>query len=415
MTNDLFSKIDSCRVCKNQSLITVFDLGDQCLSGIFPKIIDPNMHKGPLKLVKCDETTGGCGHVQLEHTFDLSIMYGDNYGYRSGLNQSMVKHLQLKSQKISEFISLEKGDLVIDIAGNDGTFLGFFPVGLNLVSIDPTSKKFSKYYKPHVSYIADFFSETIFKENFQDQKARLITSFSMFYDLEDPCGFARDINSVLDPIEGIWVLEQSYMPEMLKMNSFDTVCHEHLSYYGMRQIKHIMDQSGFKIIDFDFNDVNGGSISVTVANKDSIYDECSEKLSLLIQEEIDLGLSTITPWEEFQNRTDNCENELLEILKGLRSNGLRIAALGASTKGNVILQTWNISDYIEVVGDVNPDKDGSFTPGTWIPIKDEDSVLSEYDIFIILPWHFKKFFMSNPKFKGKRLLFPLPSPQLFQL
>ena len=410
-----FRKIEECRVCKNDSLIEAFDLGDQYLSGLFPKTIDHNMYRGPLKLVKCDEATGGCGHIQLEHTFDLSIMYGDNYGYRSGLNQSMVKHLQLKCQKISQFINLEKDDLVIDIAGNDGTFLGFFPVGLRLVSIDPTSKKFSKHYKPHVSHIADFFSEAIFRQNFQDQKARLVTSFSMFYDLEDPCGFARDVNSVLEPTEGIWVLEQSYMPEMLKMNSFDTVCHEHLSYYGMRQIKYIMDQSGFKIVDFDFNDVNGGSVSVTVANKDSRYDECSEKLSLLIQEEIDLGLDTITPWVAFQDRIDSCENELLEILRRLRSEGLRIAALGASTKGNVTLQTWKISDYIEAVGDVNPDKDGSFTPGTWIPIKDEDSVLSEYDVFVVLPWHFKEFFMNNPKFKGKKLLFPLPSPKLFQL
>lgn len=414
MNNNLFNKIEQCRICKNNDLVTVLDLGDQCLSGLFPKTIDHNMHRGPLKLVKCDEATGGCGHIQLEHTFDLSIMYGDSYGYRSGLNQSMVKHLQLKYQKISEFINLEKDDLVIDIAGNDGTFLGFFPVGLNLVSIDPTSKKFSKYYKPHVSHIADFFSEAIFRQNFQDQKARLITSFSMFYDLEDPCGFARDVNSVLDPTEGVWVLEQSYMPEMLKMNSFDTVCHEHLSYYGMRQIKYIMDQSGFKIVDFDFNDVNGGSISVTVANKDSRYNECSEKLSLLIQEEIDLGLSTAAPWVAFQDRIDSCENDLLDILKKLRSDGLRIAALGASTKGNVILQTWKISDYIEAVGDVNPDKDGSFTPGTWIPIKDEDSVLSEYDVFIVLPWHFKEFFMSNPKFTDKILLFPLPIPVIAQ-
>ena len=415
MKNNLFNKIEQCRICKNNDLVTVFDLGDQYLSGIFPKVIDLDMCRGPLKLVKCNEATNGCGHVQLEHTFSLPIMYGDDYGYRSGLNRSMVEHLESKYKKIFGFLNLAKDDLVIDIAGNDGTFLGFFPVGLKLVSIDPTSKKFSKHYKPHVSYIADFFSEAVFRQNLQDQKARLITSFSMFYDLDDPCEFARDINSVLDPIEGIWVLEQSYMPEMLKMNSFDTVCHEHLSYYGMRQIKYIMDQSGFKIVDFDFNDVNGGSISITVANKDSIYDACSEKLSLLIQEEIDLGLSTTTPWDGFQNRIDRCKHEFVKILEEMRSDGLRIAALGASTKGNVILQTWNISDYIEAVGDVNPDKDGSFTPGTWIPIKDEDSVLSEYDVFIVLPWHFKEFFMKNPKFKGKKLLFPLPTPRVFQL
>ena len=412
MKNKMFHKIKKCRICKNEHLTTVLDLGDQYLSGFFPKKIDPDMYKGPLKLVKCDETTGGCGHVQLKHTFDLPTMYGDDYGYRSGLNNSMIMHLQSKYERIVKFLKLKDNDLVIDIAGNDGTFLGFFPSNLKLVSIDPTSKKFSKYFKSHVDYIADFFTENIVKSYFQDQKAKLITSFSMFYDLEDPCQFAREVNNVLDPVEGLWVLEQSYMPEMLKVNSFDTVCHEHLSYYGMRQLKYIMDNSEFKIIDFDFNDVNGGSISVVVANKNSDYNECTDKLTALLQEELDLGLDTTIPWKDFQVRIDDCKNKFLNILKELKKNGLKIAALGASTKGNVTLQTWGISDYIDVVGDVNPDKNGSYTPGTWIPIKDEDSVLSECDVFIILPWHFKKFFVNNLKFKGKQLLFPLPTPEL---
>ena len=408
----MFRKIEKCRVCGNEHYYTVLDLGNQYLSGIFPKFVDLDMYRGPLKLVKCDESTGGCGHVQLEHTFDLPTMYGEEYGYRSGLNGSMVKHLKGKHEKISNFVDLKENDIVIDIAGNDGTFLGFFSPELKLVSIDPTSKKFSKYFKEHVDYIADFFTEKTFRQFFGDSNAKLVTSFSMFYDLEDPCQFAKEVNSILNPEEGIWVLEQSYMPEMLRANSFDTVCHEHLSYYGMRQLKYIMDQAGLKIIDFEFNDVNGGSISVVVANKNSDYNECTDKLTALLQEELDFGLDTTIPWEDFQVRIDDCKNKFLDILKELKKNGLKIAALGASTKGNVTLQTWGISDYIDVVGDVNPDKNGSYTPGTWIPIKDEDSVLSECDVFIILPWHFKKFFVNNLKFKGKQLLFPLPTPEL---
>ena len=199
---------------------------------------------------------------------------------------------------------------------------------------------------------------------------------------------------------------------MLKTNSFDTVCHEHLSYYGMRQLKYIMDQSEFKIVDFEFNDVNGGSVSLIVANKNSKYHECTERLNKLLQEELDLGLHTVIPWEDFQVRINDCKNKFIDILKKLKKDGLKIAALGASTKGNVTLQTWCISDYIDVVGDVNPDKHGSYTPGTWIPIRDEDSVLSEYDVFIILPWHFKNFFINNSKFKGKKLLFPLPNAEI---
>lgn len=411
MDNKMFHKIKKCRVCGNENLVTVLDLGEQYLSGIFPKQIDLDMYKGPLKLVKCDETTGGCGHVQLEHTFDLPTMYGDEYGYRSGLNASMVRHLKGKYEKISEFINFEDNDVVIDIAGNDGTFLGFFPTNLKLLSIDPTSSKFSKYYQEHVDYAADFFSEELYRKYFDSQKAKLVTSFSMFYDLEDPCDFARQVNSILDPEKGIWVLEQSYMPEMLRVNSFDTVCHEHLSYYGMRQLKYIMDHSNFKIIDFEFNDVNGGSISVVVANKTSKYDECTQRLSSLIQQELDLQLDTVKPWEDFEKRIDDCKEQFWQIIKDVEDLGLKVAALGASTKGNVTLQTWKL-DCIEVVGDVNPDKHGSFTPGTWIPIKDEDIVLSEYDVFVILPWHFRNFFVNNDKFKGKKLLFPLPNPEL---
>ena len=159
-----FHEIKKCRVCGNEHLDVVLDLGDQYLSGIFPKEIDKDMYKGPLTLVKCNEKKGGCGHVQLEHTYDLPTMYGDNYGYRSGLNSSMVQHLKKKAEKIQKDVDLESGDIVIDIAGNDGTFLGFFPEDCQLLSIDPTSKKFSKYFKSNVNYIPEFFSSDLFKK-----------------------------------------------------------------------------------------------------------------------------------------------------------------------------------------------------------------------------------------------------------
>lgn len=410
---NMFHKIEKCRVCGNKNFFTLLDLGNQYLSGIFPKMIDLDMYRGPLKLVKCDETTGGCGHVQLEHTFDLPTMYGQEYGYRSGLNSSMVNHLYQKYKNITKFIDLKNEDVVVDIAGNDGTFLGFFPNNLRLVSIDPTSSKFKKYFAKHVNYIADFFTEKTFRDFFGTSNAKLVTSFSMFYDLEDPCDFARQVNSILDQKEGIWVLEQSYMPEMLKVNSFDTICHEHLSYYSMRQLKYIMDNAGLKIIQFEFNDANGGSVSLTVANKDSKYEECSEMLNEILHKELDLGLDTIKPWQEFSFRINECKTKFWKLIDECKKNGLRIAALGASTKGNVTLQTWEItSQDILAIGDVNPDKEGSFTPGTWIPIKSEDFVINEYDVFVVLPWHFKNFFINNQKFKGKKLLFPLPNPEI---
>jgi hypothetical protein len=204
------------------------------------------------------------------------------------------------------------------------------------------------------------------------------------------------------------------MPEMVKMNSFDTICHEHLSYYGMRQIKFIMDSVGLKIIDFEFNSVNGGSISISVAHSDSRYKECTDKLDALLQEEMDLGFDGLTPWHNFTANIDRCKKDLWSIIEKYTKDGLSICALGASTKGNVTLQTWKIGpEVIKVVADVNPEKDGHFTPGTWIPIENEETVLKAgHDLYLVLPWHFREFFINNSKFKGKKLLFPLPKAEI---
>ena len=410
-----YQRIDACRACKNEKLICLLDLGEQCLSGIFPARPDVDVPKVPLRLVKCDETVGdACGLVQLEHTFDLETMYGGEYGYRSGLNSSMVRHLKEKAEKIMESIDLKDGDLVIDIAGNDGTFLGFFPSTLKLVSVNPTSTKFQEHIPPAVHAIAGFFSSDIVQKHVVESKASVVTSFSMFYDLEDPCDFAQEVRKVLKT-DGIWVLEQSYMPTMMKTNSFDTICHEHLSYYGMKQLRYIMDRTGFKILDYQFNGVNGGSISLTVTPKENTcVEDCSSRIDDLIDVELAMGLSTAVPWKAFAERMISNGEQFRSILNYYKSKGYRVAALGASTKGNVTLQSWGIGPKdIQVVADVHHTKFGCFTPGTLIPIEDEDKVLlEEYDLYVVLPWHFRDFFMACEKFKGRKLLFPLPQPEV---
>ena len=178
-----------------------------------------------------------------------------------------------------------------------------------------------------------------------------------------------------------------------------------------------MDKAGFTIGDYEFNDINGGSISVAVVPKGSpIADECTVKLTALLGLEIEEGLDTCEPWEQFEIRMKENGEKFRAILKEFKANDLKVAGLGASTKGNVTLQTWGITpNDILALGDVNPDKDGSFAPGTWIPIRDEETTLAYYDAFVILPWHFKKFFVNNPKFKGKKLIFPLPTPEVVEL
>lgn len=410
-------RITKCRICGNEKLSVILDLGEQTLSGIFPD--KPELeHKSPLRLVKCDEKHSDgvqfpCGHVQMEYTFTPEIMYGEDYGYRSGLNNSMVKHLKGRVDEIiSRFdsnnrVSLQDGDIVLDIAGNDGTTLGFYPQTLRKINIDPTSEKFKKYQPEGVEIVPKFFDGFAYAsavgENYKP--AKVITAFSMFYDIEDPREFLRDVKSTLDP-NGLVVFEQSYLPLMFKRLAYDTVCHEHLSYFSLRQFQYLFKDVGLKIVDISFNDCNGGSFVITGANSESlVWEECSDLIRKVQDEEFLGQYHTLPVWEKWSEMIEQSRDQLKEIIAGKK-----VAALGASTKGNVVLQYCGLGpDDVEVVGDVNPDKNGCYTPGTWIPITDEETVLAgDYDYYLVLPWHFKEFFVNNPKFKGKTLLFPLP-------
>jgi hypothetical protein len=405
----MYKKVEKCRICGNTHLECVLDLGEQMLTGIFPQSKEAQVTAGPLRLVKCIGGNEVCGLLQLEHSYDLGEMYGDNYGYRSGLNASMVAHLNDKVKRITDRVSLQQGDLVIDIGSNDSTTLQAYPSsGLILVGIDPTGIKFHDYYPAHIQLIPDFFSSALVKERFAEQKAKVVTSFSMFYDLEDPIDFMRQVYDVLTD-DGIWVFEQSYMPTMLTTNSYDTVCHEHLEFYALRQIKWMTDRVGFKILDVEFNDVNGGSFSITVAKSLGNSTVSPEVQYILDQEQRD-GLDTLAPYQAFAARASDSKHALLNFINEARAAGKTVAALGASTKGNVLLQYCGITEnQVAYVGEVNTEKYGCFTPGTWLPIVPESSVAqNEPDYLIVLPWHFKKFFIAKSKWKHAKLVFPLP-------
>lgn len=406
----MIKEIKSCRICGNSHLTPVLDLGVQALTGVFPRSPNEPVTKGPLELVKCSEDkNNGCGLLQLRHSYEANEMYGENYGYRSGLNRSMVEHLGARVKKILEHVQLKADDLIIDIGSNDSTLLQAYPDSrLRLVGIDPTGVKFKKYYPKHIELIPDFFSAAVVRKHLGHTKAKVISSIAMFYDLESPTDFMRGIIEALDD-EGIWVFEQSYMPTMIKTNSFDTICHEHLEYYALKQIKWMVDKVGLKIIDVEFNDINGGSFAVTVAKRGSRYREAAD-LGEVLARERSAGFDDLQPYVEFSKNIDRTKKELLSFIHKVRSEGKKIYGLGASTKGNVILQYCGITEKdIPFVGEVNAEKFGAYTPGTLIPIISEADLLAKGpDYLLVLPWHFKDFFLKTPKFKNVKLVFPLP-------
>lgn len=396
----------------------MLDLGVQALTGVFPRNREQPVGRGPLELVKCDgATTASCGLIQLRHAYSSSDLYGDNYGYRSSLNPAMVAHLGQTAAKLLESVTLGKDDLIVDIGSNDGTLLSRYqPAGATLVGIDPTAKKFRSFYRPDIEVIEDLYSADAIIDSFPGKRARIVTSIAMFYDLRDPMAFMSEVNRILDD-EGLWYFEQSYLPLMLAANAYDTVCHEHLQYYALRQIKWMTDRSGFKIVDLATNAVNGGSFAVTVARQESKRVEATESIDRMLEDEDRAGTDRLDTYTRFRKQVEEHRTSLRALFDDWATTGKRAVGYGASTKGNVILQYCGLTpDQLPVIGDVNPDKFGSFTPGTLIPIVSEsDAMRLQPDVLVVFPWHFREFIVRKEASfirAGGSLLFPLPSIQL---
>ena len=404
----MYHAINSCRICEARELDSVLHLGDQCFTGIFPKSPNEPLASTPVEIVKCAR----CGLVQLHHSFDPQMLYGPTYGYRSGLNKSMVEHLRAKAAHLQKLCPLKPGDTVLDIGSNDGTSLGFYPAETTRIGIDPSAEKFRHYYQPGIQLVVDFFSAKVFQKKLGARKAKIVSSIAMFYDLESPLAFVEQIREVLAP-DGVWHLEQSYLPLMIKANAYDTICHEHLEYYALKQIKWLTDKSGLKIIDVQTNDTNGGSFAVTVAHRDSAFAEATAAIGQFLREEKELGLDSGVIFEQFKQRVMRHREELPAMLREIKRSGKLVLGYGASTKGNVMLQFCNITpELLPAILEVNPDKFGCCTPGTKIPIISEvEGHARKPDYLMVLPWHFKANIMKREADylkRGGKLLFPLP-------
>ncbi|UQU67666.1 class I SAM-dependent methyltransferase [Couchioplanes caeruleus] len=403
--------IDECRICGNRNLLPVLDLGPQALTGLFPRSADDDVPMIPLELLKCGPD--GCGLVQLRHTADSELMYTDDYGYRSGIRPFMVNHLHGKVAAIRQLVEPGPGDLVLDIGSNDSTLLRGYPAGgATLVGIDPCGEKFRPYYPGHVELITDFFSKKVFTERFGARKAKAVTSIAMFYDLPRPLEFMQEVADVLDD-EGVWLLEQSYLPAMLDVTAYDVVCHEHLDYYALAQIEWMAQRTGLRVIRAELNDVYGGSLCLTLAKQGSRHVADEAAIARIRAGERDMALETMAPFEAFAARVEQRRDELRTFLDDSRARGLLTIGYGASTKGNVILQYCGISSAdLPCIGEPNKDKSGRVTPGTGIPIVSEEEAKAQRpDQLLVLPWIYRDGFVEREQeylAGGGKLVFPLP-------
>jgi len=408
--------ISRCRVCGNIALIPILDLGTHCQAGRFPAAHEANPSAGPLTLVLCDSRNGACGTLQLGHDYNQADMFGDRYGYRSSVTETMQRHLQGKVAALLKRAAPKPGDIVLDIGCNDGTLLRSYDgLGLRRIGIDPSSGPFSGQLPADIELVVDFFSAGRVRPLLGEQKLKIVTSIAMFYDLPDPVGFMREVRALLAD-DGIWEMEQSYMPLMLSELTYDTVCHEHLTYYGLGQIAWMAARAGLRLLDASTNDINGGSFRVQLTPESGPRRpdiEAERAIAAFLAAEQAAGLDRPEPYLAFARRIGHHRAVIRAFFAEAGAAGKLVLGYGASTKGNVVIQSCDITPAeMPAILERFPPKFGLVTPGSRIPIiSEEEGRARRPDYLFVFPWHFRaEIIRREAAFleAGGHLVFPLP-------
>jgi len=392
-------------------MVDLFNLGKIRFTGKFPKYKEKIPH-GELNLVMCRS----CKLVQLKHIFNMSYLYNKDYGYRTGINSTMSNHVKSVVKKISKLAKLKEGDNVLDIASNDGTLLKNYDRGIKTWGIDPILSKFKKEYKKINYKISNFFNYKIILKKKNNVSFKIISALSVFYDLENPNIFLNGIKKLLHK-DGLFYLEFQDLMKIIKHNMFDTICHEHLEYYSVTFINKLLKKHKLRIFDHSYNDINGGSSAYLICHMNSKYKTKKNRINKILLNEKNFGIEKVSTYKNFKKRIDLLRKKLNSNIQKIVDNKKIIHGYAASTKGNVLLQYYNLdNNKIKFISDRNPNKRNLYTPGSNIRIISEaESRNLKPDFYLVLAWHFKKEILLREKKirnKGTKFIFPLPNIQI---
>lgn len=389
----------TCRVCESPDLHEVFSLGEQYINDFVPPEKVGEGLKAPLDLVMC----GNCTLLQLRHTAPQELLYSRHYWYRSGVTDTMRRALRDITRGIEELVPLKAGDVVLDIGANDGTMLGTYSVeGLRRVGCEPADNLVDALRETTPYVMHDFWGYERYMElaaSWGFGKAKVITAIGMFYDLENPNKFIRDIQRALAD-DGVFVAQLMCLGPMIEKNDLGNICHEHLEYYSLDSLRYLFETNGLEIFRIEENDVNGGSYR--------IFARQFHGTGMPLEDDYDR--SDIL---EFAARLRENRDKCVAFIKEEVAQGKTVYVYGASTKGNVILQYYGLdSSLITAAAERSPEKWGKFTIGSWIPIvSEEEARKAQPDYFLVLPWAFFKEFYEREKewrARGGKFIVPLP-------
>jgi len=405
----LYTTRETCRLC-NGYFKDVISLGDIHLS-TFLDTNDNPPPKIPLDLVECVD----CGLIQLRHTTSGQAMYSD-YWYQSGLNGSMVRALNDVVEKVFKKAFLNNDDIVVDIGSNDGTLLSFYPRYVRRVGFEPSNLAQLSFAKADV-VINDYFNKKSFTDRFGHAKAKVITAIAMFYDLEYPHAFVQDLYDIIAD-DGVIVIQMMDLMSMVKYGDFPNICHEHLEYYSLAIFRDLMQAHNLDVFDVEYNGVNGGSLRAYICKSGAHRVEPTVQQALDTEEDFFNEIGDIGVY--FATKIEDVRTKVVELIKEINMVGSTVAVMGASTKGNTVLQYFGLTDKdIIHCAEVNPDKYGKRTVGSNIPIiSQQQSMELDVDYYLILPWGFINNFVERCKdylVRGGVFIVPLPEPRLITL
>ncbi len=414
-----YKEIDKCRICNSESLTEVIKISAQYLSPTFVESNEENelsKIKVPLTVVLCDKNKNpdSCGLVQLKETVDPGLLY-TNYFYRTSVNDTMKRDLQGLVTDLQQRVKLVDKDVVVDIGANDCTMLTYFPESTIRIGVEPAKNINWSNLDKSIKVVNDYFSKTALTPALNSKKVKAFTSCAMFYDLDDPGSFVKDIKSLLAP-DGVWCIQLSYIVLMLKNLNFYDICHEHLEYYSLRTLSALMEKHGLKIFDASTNEVNGGSLRVFITHKENNL-PVSENMEKLLQTEDEMRLYDVKTYTDFYEKIESLGKKVRRHIVEEINKGNPVLGLGASTKGNVLLQFFGIDkNILPYISEKNPMKVGLKTLGSDITLISEEHARNlKPSLMLVLPWYFKKEIVEREQEyiqNGGKLLFPMPYPHL---
>jgi len=415
----IYKNIKRCRVCGSKDLTPVVAVEEQHLSPTFVVTNENNplaAIRVPQTLMLCDRDKNkiGCGLLQLKETVEPDYLYRE-YFYRSGVSDTMRKDLKYVVEDVLGRSEVEDNDVVVDIGANDCTMINYFPPNLRRIGVEPAQNIDWSHVKPDIKIVNDYFSQKSLRKILEGEKVKIFTSCAMFYDLDEPNGFVADIKSLLHE-KGVWCIQLSYLPLMLKNINFYDICNEHLEYYSLHTLNYLMNQNGLEIFDATENNVNGGSVRVMITHIERKVEK-TDNFNKLMEVEDQMNLFDKQTYFDFHEKILSLKNKIKKIIDDEVESGNVVLGLGASTKGNMLLQLFGIDkEVLPYISERNPDKVGLKTLGTDIGLISEERARQiGPSCMLVLPWYFKDEIVSREKEyiqNGGKLLFPMPYPHI---